>query len=454
MSRPNVLFLMSDQHRADVAGFAGNSVVRTPHLDELARSGVVFDNAYTPSPICIPGRQSLMAGQFPRTAKCERFGDDLPPFSLTWAKRLSQWGYRSVCAGKLHHLGADQMQGWTERVAPDAEVWPRYIEGLQNDLPAFAAELGTGKWTNQKEIERAGVAYGPYQRFDERATQAACDVIESHFVGAAYDRPRAPQPLLLKVSLVQPHYPYFTDEEKFAYYLNRVPIFEGQTPFSHPKLGQTQAGPIPQVSPRDIRRATAAYYGMTEAADAHFGTVLRSLENVGQNLDDWLIIYTTDHGEMLGQHAIWEKTQFFEGSARVPLIVRWPRRFGARRVRENVNLCDLFPTLCELCDVPIPEKSETVGGAGLDGESLVSLLSGEAKGWRDETVSQFGAGDVMIRRGALKYCFYERFGGAEVLFDLERDPHETQNFLKEPRYEAKIESLRARRRELGFGRPR
>ena len=128
-TRPNILFLMSDEHRPDVTGYEGDSIIRTPTLDQLADSGVVFRNAYAPAPICIPGRQAMMSGQLPSTCNCLRFGEDLAPNSMTFARRLSQYAYATVAAGKLHHLGADQMQGWTCRIAPDAHVSPRYIDG-------------------------------------------------------------------------------------------------------------------------------------------------------------------------------------------------------------------------------------------------------------------------------------------------------------------------------------
>ncbi len=441
--RPNILFLMSDEHRADVAGWAGDTVVRTPVLDELARTGVVFANAYTPSPICVPGRQCLMTGQLPKTCGCLVYGDDLPPFSLTWARRFAQHAYRTVCAGKLHHLGPDQMQGWTRRVAPDCDVSDRFLDGADPEALARYRPLpGTGKWSNQKEVERAGVGAGPYQRFDARATEAAVEFAEQYFCDPFYDRPGAHRPLLLKLSLLQPHYPFLTDEAKFNYYLNRVPVFLDR-PADHPKLGKTQAGPPVQASERDVRRATAAYYGMIETADAHFGRLLRTLEHVGQNLDDWIIVYTSDHGDMLGEHGIWEKTQFYEASARVPLVIRWPKSFtGGRVVGENVNLCDLFATLCDLAGLPVPP--------GLDSRSLVPLLRGDGAGWDDETVSQFGKTNLMIKRGHLKYQYYGE-AMPEVLFDLEQDPGETRNHLDDPRHRRALAAFRARRRALGYG---
>ena len=447
--RPNILFLMSDEHRPDVTGYEGNTIVRTPVLDELAHGGVVFRNAYTPSPICIPGRQALMAGQFPRNCGCETFGDDLPPFSMTWAKRLSQRGYQTTCSGKLHHTGADQMQGWTTRIAPDCHVTPRYIDGFQAEqIGDLKAEAGCGKWSNHREIEQARIAYGANQRFDDRATQAALDWVEDTFVAPHYDRPTSHLPHCLKLSLLQPHYPFFTDEAKFKYYLNRVPINVDLERFDHPVLEKTQAGRVPvTASARDVRRATAAYYGMVETVDSLYGNVLRALENAGQNLDEWIIVYTSDHGEMLGQHGIWEKTSFFEGSVRVPLIIRWPEKFAPRVVDENVNLCDLFATLCDLAEVPLPNDEATVFGKGLDSRSLVPLMNGETARWDNETVSQL-RGKLMIKRDDLKYCYYP--DAPEVLFDLSVDNGETRNLIDEPRHAEAVAAFRARRAELGY----
>ncbi|MBI1338558.1 MAG: sulfatase-like hydrolase/transferase [Phycisphaera sp.] len=456
--RPNILFLMSDEHRADVTGYEGNGVVRTPTLDWLAETGVVFRNAYTPSPICVPGRQSLMCGQLPRTCKCERFGHDLPPFSMTFAKRFSQYAYHTCCSGKLHHMGADQMQGWRQRIAPDAHVAPQAVDGLlREEIQRYKPEPGTGKWTNAKEVQRAVGTPGKYHQFDRMALDAAWQFISDYFTDPSYDRPNSHQPTMLKVSLLQPHYPFFTTPELFEYYLNRVPIFQGQTCWDHPKLGSSQNQRDVEVSARDTRRATAAYYGMVDAIDTGYASILDKLRYVGEDLDDWIIVYTSDHGEMLGEHGIWEKTQFFEASARVPLIVRWPKRFQPRVVEENVNLCDLFATLCDLSEIPVPDDDQTVHGAGLDSRSLVPLMQGDSAQWHaryhNETVSQFGQ-HLMVKRDALKYLRYDgdRFEGErDVLLDLEADPGETRNLIDEPRYASRLKELKSRAAELGFG---
>lgn len=440
--RPNILFLMSDEHRYDLAGFAGDSVVRTPVIDALAADGVVFDNAYTPSPICVPARQCMMAGQLPESCDCRVYGDDLQPFSMTFARLFAQYGYNTVCAGKLHHMGPDKMQGWTQRIGMTGTVAPRYIEGLHHDeLEQYAPEPGTGKWTNQKEIEKAGVGEGPFQKKDSYTMAGALQFIEDYFVSPAYDRPRSHRPLLLKVSLVQPHYPFLTDAEKFNYYLNRVPIYD-EPRADHPKLSTTQAGPPVDATPRDKRRAMAAYYGMVETIDQYYGQILNALERAGQNLDEWIIVYTSDHGDMLGQHGVWEKRQFYEAAVRVPLIIRLPgKKEAGLRVAQNVSLCDLFATFCDLCELPIPEN--------LDSRSLLPLIKGKTSNWKNEAIAQYGHDEIMIKQDHLKYLY---FGPQypEVLFDLEKDPSENENRIEQAPYQEAIAVFRKRLREMGI----
>lgn len=439
---PNILFLMTDEHRYDVAGFAGDPVVRTPVLDRLAAGGAVFDNAYTPSPICIPARQSLMSGQLPRTHGCLVYGQDLAPGHETFARTLARHGYATVACGKLHHRGADQMQGWTRRIGSEAVLGPDAIENQADEYADRVPSLAGVKWNDAKEVRRAGVGRGPLVAQDEYTLTGALDFVEDYFTDPYYDRPTPAQPLLLKVSLNQPHYPYLADHDRFSYYLNRVTPYLDEPVSPHPFLCRRQVRPGVDATERELRRATAAYYAMLENADAMFGRLIAALEHQGQDLDDWIVVYTSDHGEMLGQHGIWEKQKFYEASVRVPLIIRWPRRFGARRIERNVNLCDLFATLAELVGHPAPK--------GLDSRSLVPLLHGRPVPWPDESVSHFGESNLMIKQGGLKYQYY---GDAmpEVLFDLDADPSERTDVVADPDYADVLERFRARRAALGYG---
>jgi choline-sulfatase len=458
--RPNVLLLMDDEHRPDVLGYAGDDVVRTPTLDWLAETGTVFTNAYTPAPSCVPARQSMRTGQLPRT--WDRFGFEAfeTPEYRTLALQLARHGYMTASGGKEHYPGWNQHLGWRKRIGPTPMKQHGIGDSMIPDPAPGAGTKSTGdwKWSNAEEIERAGVGNSRTQVQDRRVTEGVEQFLEEFFAAPYYDRCQPETPLLLKTSLIEPHYPFFAaDEERFTYYLNRVdPYVEAPGEF-HPKMGNRDrvvAGE--DVTEREIRRATAAYYAMVERVDDLFGRVVGALERVGEDPDEWVIVFTSDHGELLGERGVWEKSEFWEPSARVPLVVRYPERFDPGVVSENVSLCDLYATICDLAGVPVP--------ADRDSRSLVGLLEGDSDYWHgeydNETVSQnvgngavsggVDAEDLMIRRDDLKYCY---FGEAddEVLFDLDRDPGETENLIDDPAYAEAVEAFRQRRGELGYG---
>jgi len=472
ISMPNILILMSDEHRFDVTGYAGNQIIRTPSLDSIAKQGVEFTNAYTPSPVCVPARQCIMAGQYP--SHCGLSGwDDLEPGYLTFPRHFSRHAYYTAACGKLHHEGPDQMQGWIHRIGDDTKVSPRYIDQKNTAyFDRYNRPFGDYKWDDRKEILRAGIGDAFHTKKDVYTVQGAENFIEEYFLSPYYDRERgAHQPLMLKVSLLQPHYPYFCDEELFKYYLNRVEPFENEPVFDHPFLGERGIKSGVDVTPRDLRRATAAYYGMVETVDRHFAQILRALELAGQDLDQWIIVYMSDHGEMLGEHGVWEKQKFFESSVRVPFLISWPAKWPqGMKISKNVNLTDLFATLCDAVELPIPE--------GLDSRSLVPLIEAknpdsqawdnevlsmfskarqpllpeELKGFMDKAIIHEGGMNLMIKRDDLKYQFYGT-DLPEVLFDLERDPHETTNLIDNADYGTVIEKFRNRGRELGYKIP-
>lgn len=468
--RPNILILCSDEHHAGIGGYAGNSIIRTPVLDRLAQEGVMFTNTYTPSPICVPARQCLAAGQFPRTCGCRVYGDDLEPGYMTWPMRLSQYGYITTACGKLHHMGPDQMHGWLRRIGMDDQLNTSrrtYIPGVQLEEWAENDRRTSErypKWSDAEEIRRARAGESPYTVWDEYATMGAENVIREYFLNADYDRPQDLYPHALYVGFNNPHFPFIAPREKFEYYLNRVQPMIDNNAFEHPWLGKSnwENGPVTvgngeKVTPRELQRAFAAYYANIEACDERYGRVLQTLQACGQNLDDWIIVYFSDHGDMLGEHGIWGKEKFFEASVRVPMIIRWPKHLPKGKIVEkNVNLCDLFATFCELCEIPIPE--------GLDSRSMVPLMHGDVSQWDNETVSQFcmpraGAqarygteydeDHLMIKRDHLKYMYLGKHQ-LEILFDLKRDPGETQNFIGDSQYMKSLKKFRHRCSELGY----
>lgn len=442
---PNILFLMDDQHRYDWFGFAGHPFAQTPHLDRIAREGVVFENAYTPAPLCIPARQCMAAGKFPRSCGVEQFGQDLPPQSETFARALTRGGYQTTCCGKLHHAGTDQMQGWTQRICngDDLQIHGEYIEGRDEAARARFAPHPK-MWSLSEELRRAGVGRSPYAVSDELNTAGACAFIEEYFVSPHYERATPERPLLLKLSLQQPHYPFCAPAELIEKYRPLAEEYANQECLDHPEFRNWTHHPE-GVSQADRLRAMAATAAMVELCDGYFGQVLDQLEACGQDIDDWCIVYCSDHGEMLGEHGKWWKMSFYEGSVKVPLVMRAPKLFagGGRRIRENVNLCDLFATFCDAADLPLPE--------GTDSRSLLPLLRGDATDWPDESISQYRGEYLMIKQGDLKYQYYGAHPDwPEVLFDLATDPGETVNRATDPTYAAALKGFRGRRVELGF----
>lgn len=414
----NILFLMADEFRYDIAGFMGNHVAQTPHIDRLAKDAVIFDHAYSPSPVCIPARQCMATGRYPQRAGCLNFGEDIEPNSPTFARWFSEHGYYTVACGKLHHRGPDQMQGWLHRIGAETAVhWPE----AYRDRSA----IGRGKWRGAEELQTAGPGLSPLSLHDDLSVQGACDLVKMHF-GGMYRIP-VETPLLLMVSLQQPHFPFRTDKELIDKYLDRVPIFTDQPPAVHPGFDRNRFGPDDGITDDDIRRATAAYYAMVEKTDVRFGRVLAALEEAGQNIDDWLVVFTADHGEMLGEHGVWEKRRFYEGSVRIPMFFRHPS-LPARRVTDPANLVDLYPTLSRLAGLPAPSE--------VDGRDLFTPAESPA------TFSQLGSDQFMVRAGDHKLI---QFGdGSQVLFDLAADPHELANVIDAPEQQAALAGLRDR----------
>lgn len=426
---PNVLILMADEFRFDLPGFMGNPVCRTPNLDKLAREAVVFDNAYTPSPVCVPARQCFATGKYPLHIGCEYFGDDIAAGSHTFARQLSESGYYGVACGKLHHRGPDQMQGWMQRIGAECAVnWPA--------TPATRgrSQIGRLKWRGAPELHLAGSGLAPTTIQDRYTVDGAISWMDMQ-LGGMYRRDDTPcPPTLMLVSLQQPHFPFLADPEKFTYYQERVKARIQEEVDYHPVLG---AGALPcggPVTEKHILNATAAYYALAEQVDSEFGRVLNALEHHGEDLDDWIIIFTADHGEMLGEHALWGKRMFYEGSARVPLFIRTPKQFDPAKRRENVNLVDLYPTLCELTDTPIPDD--------LDGRSLVPMLQRDVIRWENQTFSQYESDQFMLKRGNLKYLTFGEWG-PDILFDLASDPGETINRIGELSYTSQAAEMKS-----------
>ncbi len=441
-SRPNFLFIMTDQHNPGIAGFAGDRVVRTPALDRLASEATVFDAAYCQQPLCVPSRAALLTGRYCRNTGIYANRDILPANTATVPRTLAAAGYATCLVGKAH-LNGDQFQGYQQRPygdlfgqahQPDPRRLPENHEHGLGDIPYQAGPSRIPLALTQTEI----------------TTAEAAKYLQAH-VGRG-----SRQPFLLSVHYDKPHFPINPPERYFRRYDETVSLpdhWNGEHGSEHlatlvPFVRENFVDEgYYHVAAKHHRRALAAYYGCVEWVDDNIGRLLDVLEYLGL-ADDTVVIYTSDHGEMASCHGAWQKMVFYEQSARVPLVIRNP--VGSNRpVRrsEPVGLIDLYPTLCELAGIPIP--------AECDGESLVALLD-TAASQTDQSGSAWTRRQIfcesvllnkpwhagcMVRRDSWKYARY--LDGAEELYDLAGDPGERYNRATDPACAAARAELRA-----------
>lgn len=426
--------ICTDEHSPFLAGFAGDRLVRTPNLDRLAAEGAVFDNAYCANPICVPGRNAMTTGRLVREVGTVHYHDVLPSGLPTYMRTFSEHGYQTTCVGKMHFHGEDQMHGWLFRPYGDMEIMMRSnVPGYHKSRDVAADRLSAFKGYGLDHwVRTAGPGHSGFILFDESVTREACIHLRDYFESIIFPCYDGQRPLLFEVSFKTPHWPFVCPEELFSYYREIVSLPEKPLPEDAPRyLKGIHADCQPaDITEDHILNARAAYWGLCEWVDRQIGQVLETLDDLGLR-DEFVIHYTSDHGEMAGEHGMWGKHCFYEESVRVPMILSGPGLPAGRRVRENVSHMDVYPTLCELGGLPIPEE--------VRGRSLLPLLDRDTPGERT-VFSEVYSGDdavMMAKRGDVKYIWYSE--GVEQLFDLSVDPEETDNRADDPAY-AEIKS--------------
>jgi len=436
--RPDILFLFSDQH-ARLAGCYGDPLVRTPHLDTLADQGVTFDNAYCPSPICLPSRMSLLTGRQPNRLRCWNNTDILNSGVPTYAHALGAAGYDASLVGRLHSVGPDQIRGFRQRLVGDHST--NWIGGKGHDLGPL--DKTNDPW--RQSLSAAGAGRSAYEAHDHDVTDAA--VAQLHELG---QRRKAGDktPFALTVGWLLPHAPYVCSPELYASYAGKVapPRLPVPTP-EHPYFNWwRQNRGIADATDAEIMQARTAYYGLVTTLDAMIGRTLQALDEAGLS-DNTCVIYTSDHGDQIGERGLWWKQTFYEESAGVPLIVRWPDQLPAGTRRSQVvNLLDLPSTFTDLAATsPLPQA---------DGNSLLPLLRNADAAWVNETVSEYVNDGVpawsggqrvvsrMLRRDHYKLVYHH--GYQDQLFDLETDPDEMDDLAGKPEYATLQAQLRQR----------
>jgi choline-sulfatase len=437
---PNILFIMVDELAPQVLPAYGHPLVRAPHLTQLAQRSVVFDAAYTNSPLCAPARASMLCGRFTPGIAAWDNGAELASDQPTMAHFLRAKGYSATLAGKMHFIGPDQLHGYETRLTTD--IYP-------------ADFSWTANWSRPPtEPNAAGVSMRPVIEAGPCLRNLQIDYDEEvQFQAKQWLWNRARQrtnekPFFLTVSYTHPHPPFDAQQAYWDLYRNdeidlpRVPAIapEHLDPGSLGLYYNHRRNLMP-VSRDHIIAARRAYYAMVSWVDARIGELLDTLKATGLD-DNTLIVFTGDHGEMLGERGMWFKMCMYEWSVRVPLMVCWPGRLAPRRVAANVSLVDLLPTLLDYAGGAAPPVELT---NTLSGRSLRRLLeSGVDDAWSDRAISDFTAGGVpgplrMVKSGDWKLI---RIGQhPPLLFNLADDPDELHDRAADPSAQQALQHL-------------
>lgn len=409
--RPNIVLITSDQHRADSMGCAGHPCVRTSHLDVIASEGVRFDRAYVDCPVCIPARTTLVTGiqshRYGRPAYAQDYRINRAPDRFL-GSLITRAGYQTELVGKRHWHTEPSFRGGFEHVVPE---WALHRERERRGFPPNAAGIGNNEFNPRLS------PYPPDLCFTNWAVTHACEFLR--------ERDRT-QPFFLWVSTIDPHPPNIVHEPYYSMYDHET-VPEPLMPewcrdvesLPYALAGHRLANGHRWLRPSEVRKARGVYYGMITNIDDQLGRLFGALvrERVWDNT--W-IIYTSDHGDHLGDYGDWSKSTFLDPATRVPLIIRPPKSASPakRGVVSDavVQWADLLPTLCAIAGAETP--------GDIDGTSLLDLALGGGGPVREELHCQIGQ-QHMLLYDRWKYLYFAE-DGREMLFDTVADPRDTQ----------------------------
>ena len=431
---PNFLILMADQLTARALPAYGNPVAKTPHIDALAKNGVVFDSFYCNSPLCAPSRFSFLAGRQVSAIGAYDNAAEFPAQVPTFAHYLRRAGYNTVLSGKMHYCGPDQLHGFEERLTTD--IYPADF-GWTPDWTRF--EHRPSWYHTMDSVTQAGPCTRTNQiDFDDEVVFNA----RRKLFDMAREKDR--RPFCMVVSMTHPHDPYVIPHRYWERYAEteidmprvRIPIDE-LDPHSRRLRHVCGLGAM-TLSETQVRAARRAYYGAVAYVDDQIGALMGALSDA-RFADNTVVLLLADHGDMLGERGLWYKMNFFEPACRIPLIVQARGRFTAGRVSTASSLVDILPTLCELAG-----GNATDYATPLDGKSLTPQLAGAAGD--DEVIGEYLAEGaiaplVMIKRG--RHKFVHSPVDPDQLYDLADDPDELRNLASDRAQFARVKEFRA-----------
>ena len=434
----NVLFILSDEHTRDVAGCYGDKIVKTPNIDALAARGTKFTAAYTNCPICVPARASLQTGTYVAENAC---WDNAHPYDGSirgWGHRLREQGHHTMSIGKLHFRSDKDDNGFVE------EIIPLHVVDGQGDLLGLIRRPEPAARGGMPDLAKAaGPGESTYANYDRNIRDGAIEWLTTR--ASKLDKPWA-----LFVSMVKPHFPLVAPPEFFAMYPPEsmpMPRLYGPDAYpTHPSVKALRACMSYDdfFSPEKVRIALAAYYGMVSFLDDNIGQILRALEAAGL-ADTTRIVYSTDHGDNLGNRHMWGKSVHYEEAAAIPMIVAGPGIPAGKTCKTPVTLVDIYPTIVRSVGIE-PDAQDKA----LPGQSLVEIANAPCDPERVAFGEYHAAASItamyLVRKGRWKYIHHVGF--QPELFDLETDPGETRDLGTDPAHAATVAMMEAELRKI------
>ncbi|BDD11382.1 choline-sulfatase [Fulvitalea axinellae] len=466
--KPHIILIMTDQQRADTVGFYGNKAAITPNMDQIAKEGVAFDVAYSSVPSCTPARAGLLTGMSPWGHGMLGYRNQATKYKFEKPRMLNEAGYHTVMVGKNHFHPAFNTHGYKEmhledglvRVLDDYSKW--FLDkARKNKFLANAIGMDPEKEYTQKELSVfgskaklcAGMGFNdnngePFVLAEEYhptewTGQTAVDCIKN------YDKE---EPMFMKLSFHRPHSPFDPPQRCVDMY-DGVDIpepFIGDWADKYKDMGNLEnpSTPLGHFPDDYVARSRKHYYASVTFVDEWVGKVTDALKAKGM-YDNCLIIFTSDHGDMMGDHYHWRKCYAYEGSAKVPMLMKWPEKLKVKAkkgqtLKHPVELRDILPTCLDVAGAEIP--------AEMEGTSMLRTVRERNPEWREyidleHSKIYFDENDwYALTDGKHKYIFFG-LTGRELLFDLEKDPNELKDLASKPEHKAELERWRDRMTE-------
>jgi len=434
--QPNILLLFTDQQRADTIAALGNPIIKTHALDRIANSGVAFTSAYSPSPVCVPARGCMHYGQYPMHTGCYDNAWKMPEDRPSYAEVLTNAGYRTHSVGKCHFRPKEGLRGFQTREiqeevpARDSDDYTHWLEQQGwGDLPEPHGVRGEMYYIPQ--VSQLPAKYHPTQWVGDRS------------VAFIEQQQSSDTPWMLKSSYVHPHpafappWPWHKLYRSYELPYPKVPD-NAEDLHAYVNRHQNRYKYRDQGIDRQLtRNIIAHYYACISFVDYQIGRILDTLEATGQ-LDNTLILFASDHGEMLGDYHCFGKRSMHDAAARVPMLAAMPGRFqGGQRCDRLTNLVDFMPTMLAAADAD-------TSGLQMDGVDLATVLDGSAN--RDAVHSQYRTEGTAIYTTVTddwKFA-YSAPDQREFLFNRKDDPQETRDFARDADCQSVLEQMRAR----------